>query len=341
MSLTQAIINGISTYHATPGDKQNEEIRAAFQSIFDGHGLDMTGATDQSTEVQALFDALSSGDIIEFTSGTILITTQVNISAGITIVGNETTFKTTGNIKIFNVNSDNVNITGCNFLGTDNVAHTVQYGVYVNDKRIFKFQDCTFTDLYHGVYFGSTLGTPSFALSSILSCHFTNGTYGILGGTRGEYVNINDCRIFGNTTGIEFIGGNILIDGCQIVGGGTGIKIGTGTNDSHGIVSNCLINHNTTYSVFVDSIVNGHRFVDCNLIQGTLYLKDCAAVSFIGCRIDQDAINFESATGTVMGSNRHSTSYTNTVDKEFNGDPASVIVTYNNYNMDGTAYVGI
>jgi len=68
---------------------------------------------------------------------------------------------------------------------------------------------------------------------------------------------------------------------------------------------------------------------------------DITGVSLQNCRIDVANVLFENAVGSVFMSNRHSSGNTNTINKSYNGAPASTVVSSSNYNLNGTSYAGI
>ena len=196
-------------------------------------------------------------------------------------------------------------------------------------------------NLYHGIGFGNTKLTGSFAMSSISNCHFETVTYGVKGLENGEYVNISNCMGYNNTNHIEFAGGNVNVSDCIITSGVNGINVLSGANDSHGIISGCEVNHTTGNAIFFDGISKGMTVSATHVFAADIYLKDCSGVSFINCMLDVNAFNFENALGSVFSHNRHLTGYPNTVDKTHNATPASTVIATENYLLDGTVYSGI
>jgi len=303
--------------------------------------IDVTGFTDSTAKLQAIFDAASDGDTVYLPKGIIYLITTVSITKQIRIIGQGTKIKLNHPIKAFSIDSDYVTIENVHFERFSGTKDANQYGIYVNNKNNFKINRCTFINLYHGIYFGSTKLTGAFATSSITDSFFQVLTYGILGGSEGEYVNISGCRGYNNTNHIEFEGGNINITSCMLTLGTNGINVLTGLNDGHGIINGCEINHLTGNALFFDSIVKGMTLSAVHVFGGDIYLKDCAGVSLINCMLDVINFNFENASGSVFSNNRHLTGFTNIVDKSFNGAPASTVIANNNYLLDGTVYTGL
>ena len=307
----------------------------------DSWNIDVTGTTDTSTTLQSYLDSSSDGDTIFLPKGTIYLTTSVTITKKIKIVGQGTVIKLTTGIKGLIFDADDISIENVDFQYVTGTKNLSQYGIFVNSKNNFKIHNCKFNDLYHGIGFESTILSGNNVNSEISNCYFESNTYGILGGVRGEYVNITGCRGYLNTNHIEFSGGNININGCILTRGINGINVLSGANDSHGIINGCEINHQSGNALYFDSIVNGHTVSNTHIFQGKIHLKDCIGVSLKSCMLDITDFRFETATGSVFSNNRHSLAYANTVDKEYNGDPVSTIISNNNYILNGTAYTDI
>lgn len=322
---------------AQGGTSQKESILGV--SNF-SHGIDMGGLVEQSVEVQAIFDGASAGDTIIFGPGTILINIgDLDIDKSLTIIGRGTTFKTAGSLKIFNVTANDVTIKGITFLANNNFAG--QYGIYFDDVNRFIVSNCKFTTIRQGVRVGSTIVTTGNLLSAVHACKFDACNIGYLGDGRGEYVNITSCGFQTCLTGLDFDAGNVSVIGAMITKGTTGMIVRGGPNDSHGIISGCMINHQSTNSLVFDGIANGHTVESCHIYQGPILIKDSEGVGFRGGIIDVNAINFENAVGATFIGTKHDDAFTNTVDKEFNGAPASTTIGHNNYLLDGTPYTAL
>jgi len=335
----------LKSYFKT-GDTPTE---ANFINVFDtlknlddaSWDVDITGVLDSSSKLQTIFNDANDGDTIFLPRGIIYVNTSVSITKKIKIVGQGTIVKITSSIKAFSLDIDGVFIQNLWFKYFTGTKNSSQYGIFVNSKNDFKINNCSFEGLYHGIGFESTILTGSFVPSEITNCYFLSNTVGISGGVRGEYVNINNCRGNLNTTHIEFQGGNINISSCILTAGVDGIKVMSGANDSHGTISGSFINHLSGNCLLFSSITNGHIVDSCNFFGGTIFLQNCTGVSLQNCRIDVANVLFENAVGSVFMSNRHSSGNTNTINKSYNGAPASTVVSSSNYNLNGTSYAGI
>ena len=317
-----------------------DDLTELFSQEINKYGFDLTGVTDGSTILQTAIDNSVSGDTIILPNGIIKIDNQVNIDKKIKIIGSGTTILIDSNIKAFNIDSDFVSVENIDFINLGSKT-TLQYGVFVNSKNNFKIHNCSFDGLYHGVNFENTILTGSNKNSTISDCYFTNNTYGILGGSRGEYVNITGCRGYLNTNHVEFEGGNINITSCIFTKGTNGVRVMSGLNDSHGIISSCELNHISGNPLYFDGITKGMTVNACHVFQGSIYLKNCSGVSLTNCMFDVNNFLFENAVGSKFTDNRHLTAYANTVDKSYNGAAASVVIANDNYLINGTAYTGI
>jgi hypothetical protein len=303
--------------------------------------IDTTGFTDSTAKLQAIFDATADRETVFLPKGIILLSSTVVISNQINVVGQGTVIKTNTAIKMFNIDSDNVSIDRLHFERFSGTKDANQYGIFVNSKNKFNIKNCYFKNLYHGIGFESTIVVGSNVNSSITNCYFESSEYGIKGGVRGEYVNISLCRGYANENDIYTQGGNINITSCVLTQGTNGIVVASGTNDSHGIISGCEINHMSGKPLFFDGISKGMTVNAVHVFEGYIHLKDCSGVSFINCMLDFNELNFENALGSVFSHGRHLTGYSNTVNKSYNSAPASTVIANENYLLDGTSYTGL
>ncbi len=303
--------------------------------------IDTTGFTDSSSKLQAIFDAASDGDTLFLPKGIIYLITPVTISKKITVIGQGTKIKLNHPIKAFIIDEDYVKIKHIHFERFSGTKDLNQYGVFVNSKNNWEIDTCTFINLYHGIGFENTKLTGSFATSKIINCFCQSLTYGVLGGVNGEYVHIDGFRGYNNTNHIQFSGGNVMVTNPIITSGINGINVLSGANDSHGIISGGEINHTTGNALFFDGISKGMTVNAIHVFGGDIYLKDCSGVSLTSCMLDVDAFNFEDAVGSVFSQNRHLNGFPNVVDKSYNGSISSVVVVKENYNLNGTPYLGL
>jgi hypothetical protein len=317
-----------------------DDLTELFSQDSNQYGFDLTGITDGSVILQDAVDSSVSGDSIILPNGIIRIDNQVNFDKKIKIIGSGTNILTDSNIKVFNIDSDFVSVENIDFINSG-TRTADQYGIFVNSKNNFKIHNCSFDGFYHGVKFENTILTGNNKTSTISDCYFTINTYGILGGERGEYVNITGCRGYLNSNHIEFEGGNISVTSCIFTQGTNGINVMGGLNDSHGIISGCELNHISGNPLYFDGITKGMTVNACHVFQGNIYLKNCSGVSLTNCMFDVNNFLFEGAVGSKFTNNRHLTAYANTVDKSYNGVPVSVVIANDNYLIDGTSYTGL
>ena len=68
-----------------------------------------------------------------------------------------------------------------------------------------------------------------------------------------------------------------------------GVDLVSGTNDGHGMLSACNINHNTTANLRVTSVLNGFTIDACNFYDGAITLTSSSDLKFDNCIIGNGA----------------------------------------------------
>lgn len=328
------------TGHSNININNNREILVELVNWVDNTlGLDLTGATDSSVALQTAIDEASSGDVIKLPSGTLRLESQVNIDKSISILGDNTKVHIIGSIKGFYIDSDLVEVKGVKFYADAVVSGSE--GISVNSKNEFNIVECDFDTLDYGIRFYNTkLGGRNNVVSNISSCYAKSCTYGMVSEENGEYVNITASRFYLCTTAASIAGGNVMLDGCQITQCTTGVELLAGANNSHGIISNCQINHNST-PIKADAMTKGHTIVGCHIYQGLVTLHDSIGVTFDNCVLVLTNFYADNCTAVFVKNCRIWEIYGFTVDLSYNGN-ASTVVSHNNYIYDtGAVYSGI
>lgn len=124
-------------------------------------------------------------------------------------------------------------------------------------RRYGKVEGCYFEQLDYAGIVGYNTSTSTASGLVVTNCVFRQNYYGISITQNSEYWRISSCRFIGNNTGIRNRGGNNCIVNCGIDYNNTGIEFDSdaGSNNGHGMIQNCTINHaqpnNTGYGIIM------------------------------------------------------------------------------------------
>lgn len=111
-------------------------------------------------------------------------------------------------------------------------------------------------------------------------------------GNKAEYITISGGSISnGNNIGIHWRGGNNVADSVTLSNNVVAVDVIAGSNDSHGSLNGCTINHNTT--PFRVGAINTKQFEfnGCHIFFGTGELNGCEGVVFNGGEMGNLIIN--------------------------------------------------
>ena len=128
-----------------------------------------------------------------------------------------------------------------------------------------------------------------------------NNYAGISFSERAEYMTSTQIKSYRNVYGCIIHGGNISIADSHFCMNETGIYIEEKENDSHGSVSNCLINHNTKYAVHARGVQNGHNFIGCSIFYGMIKLIDCRGIKIASGTIACDLVVEGESANLIIG----------------------------------------
>ena len=165
-----------------------------------------------------------------------------------------------------------------------------QVALFINNK---------FNNIVEGCYgegLGGTLCRVINAVgvhqgNTITNCISANCNIGIDIAERGEYVKVTACSMYVNNVGLFVVGGNICVNGCTISDNTTGVYVGAGSNDAHGVINGCTINHNVNAIVVLNTISEAFLFSNCMIYFGNINLTGCTGITFRGCDLSSVVIN--------------------------------------------------
>jgi len=284
------------------------------------YGLVGDGVTDDRAALNTLLNTTApTGSTIYFPPGTYLIGSNIAISnKQFNFDGAFATIKNNGNYILFNITStvdlaSKWKVTNLYFTGTGTGAN--QYAFYFSSKSgSFVINNCTFSSLGGGGIAVAGTNINSYLGGLIICCKFYSNTVGIDSLNLGEYLQILGCDFYSNTTAISTVAGNILIDGNNINYNGTGIRVNAGPNDSHGIISNNNINHNSTYGIDINGITLGMTVSNNHIYANNPFrIKDSTGVTISGGHLDVNSYILDTNIGLIFRDVRFPGAYTNTI----------------------------
>ena len=254
------------------------------------------------------FSASVASDVIHIGAGTFAISAPLAVKDSQSIYIEGTILNTVNTTNVFNcIDVSNWSIRG----GAIKGAGPPSGGISARECGIYLHTTSGYTANYiiDGVRIGNMNGsaiysdaqnggTPWDRTGTIQNCLISDNNYGILllssGAAKNDYVIVSNCRISYNTfDGIYMSGGNNIVTGCVINKNRNGILMNSGYNDGHGIISNNDINHNTSYGINLNSLLNGETVSNNHLINndgGNVYLNACRGVTIDGGYVDAGAI---------------------------------------------------
>jgi hypothetical protein len=286
-------------------------------------GADPTGVADSTTAIQ---NAIATGRSIDFggSENTYLISSSLTLSTYQEIFGQNATIKTNSNISMV-VMATHCAVTNLRFEGND--TGTSQRGIFIDGASTFdavsrtRVSNCSFFNFGGAGYYVTRI--VNLHEGNILTgCAFFSCNYGIDVAERGEYTTITGCNIDNCVQGIRIIGGNTVVAGSVISDCQIGLLIGRGSNDAHGTVTGCLVNHSTQYAVkFENPSVNDFRIADCEFYYGDIWCYRSTGMSFANCTFGSNAnFYFQGSIDTYFESCRFVS--LPTFNNSFNGEPS-------------------
>jgi hypothetical protein len=161
-------------------------------------------------------------------------------------------------------------------------------GLSIHDAWAFNVDGLTVRD-----FSGSAVHISHVRLDPAAFCHgglisrltAVGNAVGVCFDERGEYVTLTDSHIMRNTTGCIIHAGNTKITQCNIGSNIVGVVIADKQNGSHGVIGNCLINHNEQYALDCRGVVYGMIINACGIFYGGIRLRDCMGVQIANCQV--------------------------------------------------------
>lgn len=266
------------------------------------------GATDDSTAINA---AIATGKAVYFGVKNYRIATTLTTADSTYLYGSGvgSIISVATNIAAITIGGINGTISNLQILGSGTGAAQngitavgnggfTLYRYYTRVDKVF-FNDLGNAGLYTTNTIGDDSGSEHQGTFYVTDCRATSCSLGYFMDTRGEYNVFTNCLADNNVTGVRFNGGNNSWTGGNINDNTTGVYIGSGTNDGHGVITGAKINHNGSNVTSV-STATGFAFEACEIVAGSITLTTCTDIRFYNCDIASAPITSTNAVGTVF-----------------------------------------
>lgn len=178
---------------------------------------------------------------------------------------------------------------------TDDDVDTKHAIEWAGESMEFGVVDSCIIESFSGsAIYAHDTGTPTYRNLLVSNCVLRNNGIGVYIRKNSEYNKVVNCAIVKNTYGILNRGGNNLIGNCGIDANKIGIKVDAdeGSNNGHGNISNCTINHsngNVGYGLIVDG--TGRMVIsNCNFYYSNIRLANGDGNIINGCGFGSSAI---------------------------------------------------
>lgn len=259
------------------------------------------GAIGNGTDATIAFQsAIATGKPVYIPKGRYLITDTLFLQKDQSVfgVGDASVLQINGGGIVFFVNKSGISISNLRIVGKSG-GGIFQTAIRIDDPAISTNSQLNRilnvsidSILFHGVRLESSW--VGYKGSIISGCKFTNCATGLYLNSRGEYNTITSNIFTANTTAISLTGGNNNISNCNVSGNTRGFTIVAGTNELHGIISGCQINHNTQYGISATGTTLEQRVLNCQMYYSDIEFSNSDNFKFIGCTFSTDTLRFQS-----------------------------------------------
>lgn len=161
-------------------------------------------------------------------------------------------------------------------------------GLSIHDAWAFTVTGLTVRDFSgRGLHIAHTrLDAAAFCHGGVIDrLSAVGNAVGVCFDERGEYVTLTNSHLMRNTTGCIIHAGNTKVVQCNIGGNVDGIVIADKQNGSHGVIGNCLVNHNERYALDCSGVIYGMLINACGIFYGGIRLRDCRGIQISNCQV--------------------------------------------------------
>ncbi len=269
-------------------------------------------ATNNGLAIQAAFAALASSESIEVGPCLANITTTLVIPSGASVILNGTRLVSNAvNLTMFSATAQAWSLTGLGGATLTGTASGSENAISITTNATGNAWTVT------GLTFISWNGNGIlFVSGGVVTDHSGGQIHELIffscGGTSinipavVEYMRFTGLVVNGGGTGISCAGGNnLFVNGSILNTNVCAIDLKSGTNDSHGCMTNFLVNHNGGIGVHLRNYTNGFQFVNCDFFannpgSNTITIDGCSSTQFIGGILATEITFASTPTGIVM-----------------------------------------
>jgi hypothetical protein len=282
-------------------------------------GADISGTTDATPFIQSLIN--NGCKYIYLPAGVYLINSTIQMLDSVVIKGDGRTTKliVNGNYPAFKCSfsqgGQKAQFIDISFVGNRGIGTVDQegilmdsiIGVYINNVAGYKLSGYTIHSKRNG-YCCTSYPTPTGVLGNIISNCWIDSCYGGISlDTLAEYNTVNNTTVTKSNIGVFVAGGNARINSCNLSGNAYGAYFTGGSNNGHGIMTGCTVNHNSVSGIYMDGVTNGFEFAGnmlyaggqqftiinssllsvhaCDIVPGKITITGSTNVKFSDCRI--------------------------------------------------------
>lgn len=293
------------------------------------------GVNNDTNALNSLIQRLPAGSTLYFPSGRYRLAAQVTVDKLMHFTGQYPLILPVGNHNGFRVTTGG---TGSKFSfmrfqgeGKNTGSLTNQTAIFYQGAGYGSVVGCYFTAFPGaGVAFSSTETSAQLG-GTISACSFVDNNFGISSLARGEYWVIDGCDVNANNTGLQMIGGNLLINCCNFNYCINGLVNDTGTNNAHGVINACQFNHCTTLGLSIKNTALGQTIANCHVFESPINIDTTTGVSFENCTLNAGNYTLTAALNTIFRNCVFGTNYGGTYTAT-----TSEVAFLNCFNLDGT-----
>lgn len=262
-------------------------------------GADPTGVSDSTSAIQA---AMANAALVIFPPGQYLSSTvYLTNNTEIVGIGNPIinfTPAITGYLldgsQATNVFLHGVTLQGGVMLDYASMNYTNnRSGIYFQPKG-FRMSDCTVTGFEHyGAVSAASSLSSTYTLSPMIdTSRFTSNWTGLYlpNNQGGEYLRVDNSEFSFTFTGVDNWVGNTFFVNCQFVESTAGLWLHGGSNNGHGSIVGCAMNH-VGFGVIAQNVTQGYVIDGCQMWGNTagVRIDNCAGIKVQNCAFEGNA----------------------------------------------------
>ncbi len=155
-------------------------------------------------------------------------------------------------------------------------------------------------------------------------------------GSTAEYITFTGCDVSDCWWAWTITAGNVSLSNCKINTCRVGVYLykNGNSNNSHGNITGCLINH-CTIAIWAEEVEYGFNFTGCCVFEGELLLDRCTGVNITGGILDPSVMRFRGGNRNYVRDNYLPGDYLTTITHDYQS-VADDTVLIDNYYDDGT-----